>query len=84
MTYSDWVQKWLPQMAHVAWGAFLLMAISQHTTIGHAALIVTTIATVKEGLIDPLTETVALQGSGLQDWSFWMIGIVLGIAAFWK
>ena len=82
--FSDWVNKWLAQISHVGWGAYLTMAISQHTTLGHAALWVLAGATIKEGIFDPLTETKALQGSGFQDWSFWCLGIVLGIASFWK
>ncbi len=83
-SFSAWVQEWINQFAHVGWGAFLLMALSQHMTIGHAALWVVAGATVKEGIIDPLTETVAEQGSGLQDWAFWVLGVVLGVLAFIK
>lgn len=80
--FSAWVQKWINQIAHVGWGAYFVMMLSQHLTVGHAALVVLIFATVKEGIFDPLTETVAEQGSGLQDWAFWVLGIVLGIVSF--
>lgn len=82
MTFSDWVQKWINQIAHVGWGAYLTMALSQHMTIGHAALWVLAFATAKEGLFDPLAETVAERGSGVQDWLFWIAGIAVGILSF--
>jgi hypothetical protein len=47
----------------------------------HAAEVVLAAATVKEAIVDPLTETVALQGSGFEDWAFWCVGIVVGLAA---
>ena len=82
MTFSNWVSKWINQIAHVGWGAYLVMALSQHITVGHAALVVFTFATVKEGIFDPFIESGTLQGSGLKDWTFWMFGIILGIVSF--
>jgi hypothetical protein len=80
-TFSDWVTKWINQLAHVGWGAFLTLAISQHTHTYYAALAVLAAATVKEAIVDPLTETVALQGSGFEDWAFWCLGIAVGLIA---
>jgi hypothetical protein len=78
-TFSDWVTKWINQLAHVGWGAFLTLGIAQHTHWYYAAGVVLTFATLKEGVFDPLTETKALQGSGWQDWAFWCLGIAVGL-----
>jgi hypothetical protein len=80
-TFSGWVQKWINQIAHAGWGAFLFMALHQRVIGWQALLAVVTFATLKEGIFDPLTETVAEKGSGLQDWVFWMLGLALGIVA---
>lgn len=86
MTFSDWVEKWISQISHVGWGAFLTVALALHLPARHAAweaaLVVLTFATLKEGVFDPLTETIAEQGSGIEDWAFWILGIGLGVAVF--
>jgi hypothetical protein len=80
MSFSTWYETWADQISHVGWGAFLTLAIAQHETPLHAVLVVLAAATVKEAIVDPLTETVALQGSGFEDWAFWCLGIVVGLA----
>jgi hypothetical protein len=79
MTFSDWVQKWINQIAHVGWGAFLLLAINLNVPLKWAVLAVAAFATIKEFIFDKLTETPAEQGSDLQDWAFWWAGIILGV-----
>jgi hypothetical protein len=76
--FSAWVQKWINQFAHVGWGAYLIMMLSRHMTLYHAAMLVFFFATIKEAVFDPLTETKTEQGSGLEDWVFWMLGLGLG------
>lgn len=82
MSFSTWVQRWIYQLAHVGWGAYLTMALSQHMTVGNAALWILAAATVKEGIFDPLTEDGVARFSGFQDWLFWVIGIAIGILSF--
>lgn len=79
--FSAWVQKWINQIAHVGWGAFLFMALHQHIAGWRAMVVVFAFATIKEAIFDPMTETLAEQGSGLQDWAFWILGLILGIGA---
>lgn len=78
-TFSDWVNKWLPQMAHVSTGAFLTLALALHVGPLYATGAVLTFASLKEGVFDKLTETKSLQGSGWQDWGFWLAGIAVGL-----
>lgn len=88
MTFSDWVNKWINQLAHVGWGAFLALLLSEALPAGHhhipvyALLLVTAFATIKEAVFDPLTETLVEQGSGLEDWVFWMLGNLSGVVSF--
>ena len=79
-TFSIWYAKWADQISHVGWGAALTLGLAQHMTHGYATLAVLAGVTIKEGVIDPLTETLALQGSGLEDWAFWCLGIIVGLA----
>jgi hypothetical protein len=86
MTFSDWVQKWINQLAHIGWGSFLALLLSEAIPCRHipliAFLLVTLFATIKEAVFDPLTETSTEQGSGLEDWVFWMLGNLIGIGSF--
>ena len=79
MTFSQWVAKWINQFAHVGWGAYLTLALGLHFHALVAGLSMLVFASVKEGIFDPLTETKSLQGSGWQDWAFWLVGIGIGI-----
>lgn len=79
--FSAWIQKWINQIAHVGWGAYILIALSWHMPVGHAILWLVAFATIKEGIFDPLIETAAEQGSGIEDWLFWMAGMILGIVS---
>jgi len=76
--FSAWVQKWINQIAHVGWGAFLFLAVYVHLGVWPATIITVVFAAAKEGIFDPLTETKAEQGSGAEDFVFWIIGILLG------
>jgi len=82
MTFSDWVNKWINQMAHLGWGAFLVLALARHTHLWIALLAVVVFAAFKEGVFDPLTETKTLQGSGWVDFAFWCAGVGLGWLAW--
>ena len=79
--FSNWVQKWINQIAHVGWGAYLTLVFGLHMRALYAAAIIIGFAAVKEGIFDPLTETKQLQGSGWEDFGFWMAGIGLGIGS---
>ena len=78
MTFSDWVQKWINQMAHVGWGAYLVMVLGLHISHVWALLAVLGFAGIKEAVFDPLTETKTEQGSGIEDWLFWALGALIG------
>lgn len=85
MSFSSWVAKWISQMAHVGWGAFLTMAVlARHTPRFYAFFAVVVFAAIKEFIFDPLTETPLLSG-GLKgdalDFLFWCVGATLGILA---
>ncbi len=69
----------LAQLAHIGWGAAIVLAFAMtgHPFIG--GLVMEGIATFKETVFDPLTETKAMQGSGLEDWAFWNLGIGLAL-----
>jgi hypothetical protein len=87
MTFSQWVDKWVAQMAHLGWGSFLALLLSEALPTSHhiplfALWLVTAFATIKEAVFDPLTETLAEQGSGLEDWAFWMLGNLIGSGSF--
>ena len=79
--FSAWVQKWINQIAHVGWGLALTLALGLHINFFFAIVGVFLFASVKEAVFDPITETVAEQGSGWQDWAFWLLGIALAILA---
>ena len=81
MSFSTWYEEWADQISHIGWGAALTLGLTHHMTPLHAAGVVLAAATLKEGVIDKLTETVALQGSGWQDFLFWCLGIVVGLVA---
>jgi hypothetical protein len=83
MTFSDWVDKWIAQLAHVGWGGALTLAIGLHTRARYAAIVVILLASAKEGIFDPITETKAEQGSGWEDWAFWVVGIIFGALNLW-
>lgn len=77
--FSAWVQKWINQIAHVGWGAFLTLALGLHINFRWAILAVFLFASFKEAIFDPMTETKVEQGSGWEDWRFWMTGILLAV-----
>lgn len=79
--FSAWVQKWINQLAHIGWGGFLALAIGQHFKFKYAMLAVMVFAAAKEGIFDPLTETKAEQGSGWEDFGFWVLGVFAAYAA---
>jgi uncharacterized protein involved in cysteine biosynthesis len=76
--FSAWVQRWINQIAHVGWAGFLTLLLAGHIRLAYAALAVFLFASIKEAVFDPLTETKAEQGSGWEDWAFWLLGIGLG------
>ena len=77
--FSAWVKKWINQFAHVGWGAFLTLLLALHIGRLNAALAVVAFASIKEGIFDPLIETMAEQGNGWVDWAFFLVGIGLGL-----
>lgn len=81
MSFSDFVSKWIYQLAHAGWGAFLTLVLARH--IGaYGVLIVLVFAGLKESVFDPATETPQLRGSGWEDFFFWSVGIGLGFASW--
>jgi len=77
--FSAWVAKWINQFAHVFAGAYLTLFLSLHLVRWQAALAVLAFASIKEGIFDPLIETMAEQGNGWVDWAFFLVGIGLGL-----
>jgi hypothetical protein len=73
----------LAQMAHFGWGALIVLAVALATgsvtgiLIGAGVMLF--LAALKEAVIDPLTETPETQGSGVEDFFYWMAGIVAGL-----
>lgn len=80
MTFSDWVSKWINQLAHIGWGSYLTLALACRLHF-YSVLIMIAFAGLKEGVFDPLTETKTEQGSGWEDFAFWCAGIILGIGS---
>jgi hypothetical protein len=77
----------LAQIAHVGWGALLVLALHDHfwnLSLSSAVGAVIGFAALKEAVFDPLTEDTATQGSGWVDFAFWCVGAALAfvIASF--
>jgi len=77
----------LAQIAHIGWGALLVLGLHDHLwhlSIATATGCVISFATLKEAVFDPLAEDPATRGSGWVDFAFWCIGAALGfvIASF--
>jgi hypothetical protein len=82
MTFSGWVDKWINQITHVGWGAFLLLAVARHVHLWIAVLTVTGFAALKEGVFDNLVKDPGVVHPGWLDFSFWVAGIGLGVVTW--
>jgi len=82
VSFSSWVNKWIFQLAHVGWGAFLTLFIADHSAGWIGFLCVVGGAAAKEGVFDPLTEDPQTRGSGWKDFGFWVAGAVLGFLSY--
>lgn len=68
------------QLAHVGWGAFLILAIFLFTPHWYIPVtMVTAFAAGKEFIFDKLTEDKATQGNDLEDFAFFLVGIALAL-----
>jgi hypothetical protein len=68
------------QLAHVGWGAFLTLAILLYSPYWCvAAGMVTGFAAIKEFIFDKLTEDKATQGSDVEDFLFFLLGLAAAL-----
>ena len=69
------------QLAHIGWAGFVTLALWLVTAISprSAALLVMAGSAIKEFIVDPLTESIQVQGSAWQDFGFLAIGAALAI-----
>jgi hypothetical protein len=81
MSFSNWVAKWIYEIAHLGWAAFLALAIGKFTHPFLGLIIVTGGSAIKELLIDPRTKTQVPCGNqltDLDDLAFLTAGAILG------
>jgi hypothetical protein len=68
----------LAQLAHVGWGALIVVcfAYADHVFLG--LIVEVAFAFIKEAVFDPLTEDKTTQGNGYEDFAFWLVGGIVG------
>lgn len=76
MSFSGWVNKWINQMAHVGWAAFLALVLVHRIWWG--PFLVLGFAAIKEGIFDRLTQDKGTKHTGWLDFGFWFAGTLLG------
>lgn len=79
MTFSQWLNKSIYQIAHVSTTAFLVLLVSFFLNPFLTTAIGIGISGIKESLIDPRVEDKATQGSGWEDFIFLSTGCLLGL-----
>ena len=68
------------QFAHVGWGGFLTLAVLLFDPKWWvAAIVVASVAALKEFVWDKLTEDVTTQGNDFEDFAFFLVGIVIAL-----
>jgi hypothetical protein len=81
MSFSSWNAKWIYEIAHVGWAAFLVLALAKFTHPFLALIVVVGGSAIKELSIDPLTKSPTPCGNqlnDLDDLAFLTAGAIMG------
>jgi hypothetical protein len=83
MTKLNLSRNTLAQLAHVGWGALIVVCFAYADRFETGLWCALAFAAGKEAIFDPLTEDQATQGNGYEDFAFWLAGIALGFGYVW-